>query len=62
MDTQRIINMISDAIELYQNEEDDELINRISTFKEAGILSNDDGLVLYLNDGKEFQVTIVRSN
>ena len=34
---------------------------RIQTFAEAGLLTTDSGLVLHLDDGSSFQVTIVRS-
>ena len=30
-------------------------------FKDAGVLTNNSGLILYLSDGAEFQITIVRS-
>ena len=36
-------------------------IERISSFDDAGILTTDEGLVLSMNDGTEFQITIVRS-
>lgn len=34
---------------------------RTQTFEDCGLLTNDDGVVLSLDDGSEFQVTIVRS-
>jgi hypothetical protein len=34
---------------------------RIRSFEEAGLLTANEGLVLRLSDGAEFQVTIVRS-
>lgn len=33
----------------------------VRSFREAGVLTNDAGLVLYLDDGSEYQITIVRS-
>jgi hypothetical protein len=36
-------------------------VERSETFREAGILSNNKGLVVRLEDGSEFQITIVRS-
>jgi len=33
----------------------------VSTFFEAGILTNNKGLVLKLRNGKEFQLTIIQS-
>lgn len=32
-----------------------------SSYREMGVLTRDDGLVLKLADGSEFQITIVRS-
>lgn len=32
------------------------------TFEEAGVLTNNRGLVLYLGNGQEFQLTIVESS
>lgn len=34
---------------------------RTDTFEERGILTSNDGIVLSLADGSEFQITIVRS-
>ena len=34
---------------------------RVSTFRDAGVMSNDAGLVLRLPDGSEFQITILQS-
>ena len=36
-------------------------IERISTFDEAGVLTQDAGLVITTADGSEFQLTIVQS-
>ena len=41
--------------------DEDTGIRRIETYAEAGILTNNTGLVVELSDGSEFQVTIVRS-
>ena len=34
---------------------------RVSTFRDAGVMCNDAGLVLRLPDGSEFQLTIIQS-
>jgi hypothetical protein len=34
---------------------------RISSFNEAGLLTNDKGIVLRTAEGDEFQITIIRS-
>ena len=36
-------------------------VRDIETFKDAGVLTNNAGIVLRLMDGSEFQITIVRS-
>lgn len=33
----------------------------INSFEEAGLLTKNEGLVVYLRDGSEFQITIVKS-
>jgi len=38
-----------------------EELNAIRTYAEAGVMTTNAGLVLYLEDGSEFQVTIVQS-
>lgn len=38
-----------------------EEITRICTFKEAGLMTNNKGLVIRYDDGTEFQVTVVQS-
>lgn len=35
--------------------------SRVSTYDEAGVLTNNAGLVVRLFDGTEFQITVVRS-
>ncbi len=36
-------------------------IREVVTFKDAGVLTRNEGLVVTLDDGTEFQLTIVRS-
>jgi hypothetical protein len=36
-------------------------ITSVRTFEEAGVPSEDKGLVVTMSDGSEFQITIVRS-
>ena len=36
-------------------------IERTNTFEEAGVLTNNQGLVVHTSDGSKFQVTIVQS-
>ena len=52
---------------LEQNEDDDDVktllseVKSVKTFKEAGVLSGNRGLVLTLANGSQFQVTVVQS-
>ena len=39
----------------------DELVLRVNTFADEGVLTTDAGLVVTAKDGSEFQITIVRS-
>lgn len=43
---------------------DDEVtvtVNDVQTFRQAGVLTNNKGLVLTMSDGTEFQLTLVQS-
>jgi len=48
---------------LLKNLLEDELTekSRVQTFTEAGLLTRDEGLVVKLLDGNEFQITVVQS-
>ena len=37
-----------------------EEVRRIRTYEEAGMLTRDAGIVVYLHDGTEYQVTVMR--
>ena len=52
-----------DADDLDQFDLPDDLggIERVRTFEEAGVLTQNAGLVIELTDGSQWQVTIVRS-
>jgi hypothetical protein len=59
MDEQGLETWIREAINL-MNEEEPE-IARIDSFEDAGILTNNRGLVLKTYNGDVFQMTIVQS-
>lgn len=42
-------------------DEDGDTFDRVDTFESAGLLSGNEGLVVRLADGSEFQITVVRS-
>jgi hypothetical protein len=51
----------SDVIDIiFEIADEVEDITRISTFKEAQVLTNDSGLILRMKDGSEFAITITR--
>ena len=60
MDEKNVVEILKDSLELSSMEDFEDIISRIASFSEAGLLTNDDGLVLYLNDGSEFQITVLR--
>ena len=37
------------------------IVEEVRTYEEAGLLSYDEGLVVTLPDGREYQITIVQS-
>ena len=39
----------------------DQDVKRVQTFEEVGMLTRDHGLVVTMNDGSEFQLTITQS-
>ena len=59
MDEEEFETFLADAISDYA-EENDAPRTRTRTFGEAGVLTNNKGLVVHVGDA-EFQVTIVRS-
>ena len=54
-----IIEIIRQGIENVVEEEGEWV--EIRTYEEAGLLSYDEGLVVTLPDGREYQITIVQS-
>jgi hypothetical protein len=51
---------LSSLLEL-RTEELTDVIDRVRTFDESGLLTHDTGLVITLDDGSEFQLSIVQS-
>lgn len=50
---------LQEAIEAYEDTPTENA--RVSTFEECGLLTRNEGLVVRLPDGSEFQVTVVQS-
>jgi hypothetical protein len=64
MDRRDINELIEDALLFYNDEEENSLqgeIEKIKTFSKAGLLTTDNGLVIKMKNGAEFQITIVQS-
>lgn len=60
MNTQSVSQAISEL--LFSEEAEDVIeVSDVQTFEEAGVLTQNDGLVLRLPDGSEFQISIVQS-
>ena len=58
MEEDNFIEMIQDAIEMY---DEDEEVKNVQTFEEVGMLTMNKGIVVMMKDKSEFQITIVRS-
>lgn len=55
-DEGRIAEMISDALL-----EHDDLVRQVESFADRGVLTSNTGFVVTMDDGSEFQVTVLRS-
>lgn len=60
--TGEVVELVMNAL-LVASEEGDyrSEIHNVRTYDDAGLMTSDDGVVLYLADGSQFQLTIVRS-
>jgi len=56
MDKFQMVELLKTLLEEELTEE-----SRVQTFQEAGLLTRDEGLVIRLPDGNEFQITVVQS-
>ena len=57
-----LLEIINDGETEYLNEDGEEIrIKSVCTFDTAGLLTRDRGVVVKLEDGSEFQVSIVKS-
>jgi len=52
--TEHLINLIEAGA-------DDEFVDSIGSFEDEGIVTKNEGLVLRLTDGTEYQITVVKS-
>lgn len=49
------------GIAIYDENDEGVAVKSVRTYRDAGLLTNNKGLVLTLTDGSEFQLQIVRS-
>ena len=57
-----LLEIIGEGETDYLNEDGEEIkVKSVCTFDTAGLLTRDRGVVIKLEDGSEFQVSIVRS-
>lgn len=61
MEIDDLMDYIEDAIWYKQEENDLGVIETIKTFKNAMLLTDNEGLIIKCDDGSEFQVTFVKS-
>ena len=63
MDARRFERWLAEAIEerRAETDEDEDPIRDVEDFVQAGMLTNDRGLVVRFADGSEIQVTLVQS-
>jgi hypothetical protein len=57
-----IEELLTEALYAYDEENNDgEDISSIRSFNDTGLLTSNSGIVVRMNDGSEFQITIVQS-
>lgn len=62
MTMQQFIEFLSTAIDECEGDADTPFVDCIETFDEAGLLTNEDGLVVTMADGSEFHLTLQAYN
>lgn len=63
MDAHELVDAMMDALSgsTLEAEMTEAAVEKVRTFSDAGLLTRDAGIVLTLDDGSEFQLTVVRS-
>ena len=69
MNVELVANIIEEGINVLQEKSEDEQcdcdcdeIEQIRSYKDACMLTDNEGLVLTMRDGSEYQITIVKRN
>jgi len=59
MEAEEMIGMIIEALYVYDEESEEDIINTINTYESEGLLTNDKGIVVRLKDQKSvFHITV----
>ena len=53
--------LLTDALNFNDEENENNQIKSIKSFQDAIILTSNKGLIIKMNDGSEFQITIIQS-
>lgn len=65
MEKKEFVNLLMDLILDHDSSQienmEEEIIDYIESYEQAMILTGNEGFVVKLNDGSEFQVTVVKS-
>jgi hypothetical protein len=61
MDSQEFADQIGDMLQDNDGLPDDERVQRVQSFREAGLLTNDAGIVVKMANGDEYQITVVKT-
>ena len=59
MDVEEMVDMIVEALYVYDEEDGEDIIDTTNTYEEEGLLTNDEGIVIRLKDQKSvFHITV----
>lgn len=63
MEANDVVEFLSALVCGHSEESEDftDEVHCVRTYREAGVLTRDQGLVVRMNDGSELQITVVRS-
>lgn len=61
MTEQEFVDLLREVLAETEETDEGQEVKYTSTFSDAGLMTSNDGLVVRLADGSEFQVTVVKS-
>lgn len=62
MNERDMIELLTEALYFNDEENENNQVKDIKTFYEANLITGNNGIVVKMNDGTEFQITVVQSN